>query len=314
MVINKNHIPSISIIVPNYNHEQFLDERINSILTQSFQDFELILLDDASTDNSKNIISKYSTDPHVSIIDFATKNSGKPFSQWYKGVSYAKAEWIWIAESDDTANKYFLETLLSAADKYPSAGLIYSHLQWINSDGELLYSQDDLDNICFYNGDDFAKTKLLFSTTIFNVSSCIFKKEVYNQINHQLYTHMKMCGDYYLYTLFSQITDIVEVGNVLDSYRVHNNNTSIVLSRRGSHWKEQMPILDFICKRYSIPQKKYAHHYARIIINDKYSFSDTIGILKHFIPKHSLVILYWIVLSVKDFFKRVPTIIRRGTK
>lgn len=305
-------MPKVSVIVPNYNHAAFLRERIESILEQTFQDFELILLDDCSTDGSRSVLDKYSKNNHVTHCVYNSNNSGTPFSQWAKGIALSTGEWIWIAESDDVADRFFLETLMNAVDRFPTSGLAYSHLNWINADGEFLYSQEDTDEVHFYKGDDFAKLKLLFSTTIFNVSSCVFRKDIYGKVNHELYMHMKMCGDYCLYTQLSQITDIVEVGRVLDSYRIHENNTSALLSKRGAHWKEQMPILDFICSHYSIPQNKYAHFYARSIIKNHYSFGDAVGILRCFLPKHFLVVLYWIVLSFKDFFKRATKVLKRG--
>ena len=66
----------ISVIVPNYNHASFLKQRIDSILNQTFQDFELIILDDCSTDNSREIIETYRNHLKVSHIIYNTENSG----------------------------------------------------------------------------------------------------------------------------------------------------------------------------------------------------------------------------------------------
>ena len=93
--------PLVSVIVPNYNHAPFLDERINSILNQSYDNYELIIMDDMSTDNSVDVINKYKDHEHVSQIIINEKNSGSPFKQWNKGFAKAKGELIWIAESDD---------------------------------------------------------------------------------------------------------------------------------------------------------------------------------------------------------------------
>lgn len=60
--------PLVSIIIPNYNHSQFLDERIQSVLNQTYRIFELIILDDNSTDNSLEVINRYKDDSHVSHI------------------------------------------------------------------------------------------------------------------------------------------------------------------------------------------------------------------------------------------------------
>ena len=81
--------PFFSVIIPNYNHSAYLDERIQSILNQSFQDFEIIILDDCSTDNSIEIIEKYRNEPKVSHIILNSQNSGSTFIQWNKGFEYA---------------------------------------------------------------------------------------------------------------------------------------------------------------------------------------------------------------------------------
>ena len=96
--------PSVSVIIPNYNHARYLRERIDSVLNQRFQDYEIILLDDNSTDESPTIIQSYASAPHVTHIEINEQNSGSPFAQWDKGISLAAGEFIWIAESDDVAD------------------------------------------------------------------------------------------------------------------------------------------------------------------------------------------------------------------
>lgn len=115
----------VSVIIPNYNHALFLTQRIQSVLNQSFQDFELILLDDCSTDNSQSIIAQYQHHPKVSHVVYNETNSGSPFKQWAKGVALAQGAYIWIAESDDFAEASFLERCVTQLDKYASVGLVY---------------------------------------------------------------------------------------------------------------------------------------------------------------------------------------------
>ena len=75
----------VSVIIPNYNHAKYLEERIDSVLNQSYKDFEVIVLDDYSTDNSKEVINKYAGHPKVSHIILNEENSGSTFKQWHKG-------------------------------------------------------------------------------------------------------------------------------------------------------------------------------------------------------------------------------------
>ena len=102
----------VTVIIPNFNHARFLDERIRSVLNQTYQDFEVMILDDCSTDNSLEVINRYKNHPKVTQIVVNEQNSGSPFKQWQKGISMAKGELIWIAESDDSCEPTFLETLV----------------------------------------------------------------------------------------------------------------------------------------------------------------------------------------------------------
>ncbi len=78
----------VSVIVPNYNHASYLVARIESILNQTYQDFELILLDDCSTDDSREVLLKYKDNPKVTHLVFNEQNSGSPFIQWQKVNGY----------------------------------------------------------------------------------------------------------------------------------------------------------------------------------------------------------------------------------
>jgi glycosyltransferase involved in cell wall biosynthesis len=117
-------MPIVSVIVPNYNHARYLRQRIETVLRQSFQDFEIILLDDCSTDESRSILSSYARDPRVRI-DFNNVNSGSTFKQWNKGVRLARCKYIWIAESDDYADERLLERLVPVLENDPAVAFAF---------------------------------------------------------------------------------------------------------------------------------------------------------------------------------------------
>jgi len=104
-------MPTVSVVVPNYNHARYLQQRIDSILSQTYQDFELILLDDCSTDHSRDILASYRENPKVRI-EYNDENSGTVFKQWNKGVRMARGRYIWMAESDDFADPRFLARMV----------------------------------------------------------------------------------------------------------------------------------------------------------------------------------------------------------
>ena len=78
-------MPKVTVVTPNYNHARYLPQRLDSILAQTYQDFELIILDNASTDNSREVIESYAKDPRVKAI-FNAKNNGSTFKQWKLGA------------------------------------------------------------------------------------------------------------------------------------------------------------------------------------------------------------------------------------
>ena len=115
-------MPKVTVITPNYNHARYLPRRLDSILNQTYQDFELIILDNASTDNSREVIESYAGDPGVKTI-FNERNNGSTFKQWDLGLSHAHGDYIWFAESDDYAEPTILETLVDRLDRHPNVGL-----------------------------------------------------------------------------------------------------------------------------------------------------------------------------------------------
>ena len=114
----------VSVIIPNYNHSTYLKQRIDSVLNQSYQDFEVILLDDVSKDDSVSVLETYKDNPKVSHVLVNETNSGSPFGMWQKGFDLAKGDFIWIAESDDWADRKFLETLIP---KFENPKVVVSH-------------------------------------------------------------------------------------------------------------------------------------------------------------------------------------------
>lgn len=104
--------PSITVIVPNYNYGRYLELRLRTIFDQTLQPDEIIILDDASTDYSMEIIEAMIQQCTIPIhIVRNESNTGNPFVQWAKGLAQAKGDLIWIAEADDYCEPTLLETL-----------------------------------------------------------------------------------------------------------------------------------------------------------------------------------------------------------
>ena len=82
--------PTVSVIIPNYNHAPYLRQRIDSVLQQDYQDFEVILLDDCSKDDSRQVLENYRDHPKVSHVVYNEQNTGNTFIQWERGINLAE--------------------------------------------------------------------------------------------------------------------------------------------------------------------------------------------------------------------------------
>lgn len=268
-------ILKISVIVPNYNHAPYLKQRIDSILNQTYQDFELILLDDCSTDNSREILTEYSTHPKVSHCMFNDENSGSTFKQWDKGIELAKGEYIWIAESDDVAELGFLFTIEKAVSCQPTAGLFFTSSQLINGLGQVSYDNaaNNSGEIVFYEGKQFIKEKLSTTNSIWNASMVVFKRSLYKEIDKHLFVNMKYCGDWFFYALLAEKYPVVEIKMVLNNFRVHSANVSTEAEKSGKTFSEGLIVYNYLTKYFSnIERIKYNFMWAKALFKSKLKF------------------------------------------
>ena len=305
--------PFVSVIVPNYNHRQYLKERIDSILNQTYQNFELILLDDASTDNSSEVLESYRSAPHVTHIVYNDKNGGIPFKQWDKGIELSSGEWIWIAESDDFADTSFLHTLIEKTRLYPKVGFAFSSTYFVNEKGVITGQSCEKGRTgpeyCIHESTSFIKDHLFIKNTIDNVSECIFKKNLYCSGKKDLYEWMRLCGDWLFYVLLSQQTDILELYTPLSYYRKHSYNTVISTEHEGKTFIEGIEIYKYITQNILKPTNKDYLDIARYWLLNKrlYNYTaDTNNVIKRLFHKEfPAVLAYYYLLSSYRLLKRV---------
>ena len=248
--------PTVSVVIPNYNYASYLRERIESVLNQTYQDFELILLDDASKDNSVEILQNYSSNIHVSQVVVNEKNTGSPFKQWMKGIQMAKGEWIWIAEADDLAEPEFLQRCMEQAEANPNVSVCYAGSNHIDSEGKVIephadyWSADTDGNICCIDGDIFVQHKLFWHCCIMNASGAIFRKENALKLQNSPLLQMRYSGDWMFWTQMAMQGNVVEVRNVLNHFRQHVKKVSVEGESTGNRLFEDIDVVSFIVSKY----------------------------------------------------------------
>lgn len=236
------HTPLVSVIIPNYCHEAFLKQRIESVFQQTYRHFEIILLDDCSTDGSATILKQYQTHPLVTQVVINTTNSGSPFLQWQLGFSLAKGDLIWIAESDDIAQPTFLECLVNAMNK-SNAIVAFSNSQWIDEYGHSIkrrttktWSRDFT-----MNGIDFVKKYLLGYNYICNASAVLFKRTALTAVTND-YTQYKASGDRLFWIQICLQGKVCYVAEKLNFFRQHTHKVSGHAAETGINMVEDFGI------------------------------------------------------------------------
>lgn len=259
-------MPKVSVIVPNYNHAPFLTKRLESIFNQTYRNFEVILLDDFSTDTSRNILRKYKDHKKVSYTDFNQKNSGSPFKQWQKGIEKAQGEYIWIAESDDWADEKLLETFIPKLEE--GVDLVYCRSVKVNELGEKINDEfwpdslhptrwrSDFKN----NGRNEIRNYLAYKTTIPNASSCVFRKKEGMFTNDIL--ESRFTGDWIFWINYLEKANLAFIGKPLNYHRFHTGATRSQkdINSRLIRLEERLKAINLarsICKKGRISVSEY---------------------------------------------------------
>lgn len=219
--------PLVSVIIPNYNHAPFLKKRIDSVLNQSYSNIEVIILDDCSTDESRDIIEFYRGHEKISHIEYNAINSGSTFKQWQKGFVISKGEWIWIAESDDIAEPNFLESLI-INEAASISKIRYSASYVINENDEIISEfivpSNIPEDIVNTSGEEFIQNYLVKENSIPNASSVIFNRKLLNSGIFQNLKDFKLNGDWMFWIQLSMQAKIYYCATPLNKFRVHSQN------------------------------------------------------------------------------------------
>ncbi len=309
-------MPELSIIVPVFNSEKYLSECINSILSQTFTDFELILVDDGSKDSSLEICKTY--EQKDSLVKVIHQENGGPGKARNKGLENATGEWIGFVDSDDWIEKETYETALNIA-KEKNADLV----QW-----ELVmeYPEKSVLNKCKAEGFFTAEQSGEYYRSV--VYASIFKRKIIEEnkilfptdsslsedalFNYQYYLKAKNC--YYIGKCFyhfrqnsSSITHNVTKEMILGKKKVLDKISELAKQNGGFGYVKNIkrnaklqvltwtksPDCKFFRKLY--PEIKY-----KDLITNEMSFKTKIWIFLVYFHFDFLASLLW---KIKHFSK-----------
>lgn len=225
----------VSVVIPVYNSEGFINEAIDSMREQSFKDHEIIVIDDGSTDRTAsvvtNVVKKYAGE-----VKYIYQQKRGSASARNRGIKEAKGKYIAFLDADDVSEKNRLELQVNSLKKNKNAGMVYSSLSFINEKGDKIsgiHRSEQYDSEIFL-GKMFARNIIVSASAVMAKKSLIDKLEGFDE-------NIRFNEDYDLWLRMAKNSLVVYIDVPLVRYRRHPNNISI--NRKGNKVNEARAIL-----------------------------------------------------------------------
>ena len=206
--------PLVSVLMAAYNSENFISEAIESVLASSYKNFELIICDDKSSDNTVSIANTYKLKDNRVSVYINEKNLGD-YPNRNRAASYAKGTYIKYLDHDDIIYPWGLEAMLNCMEKYPHAGF-----------GLMSYGLVQTSSYPILNTPIEAYRNYFFKAALIGMgpSGAIFKKTAFDDVGG--FSGKPFVGDSEIWLALSQKYDLVRMPNDLIWYRIHADQES----------------------------------------------------------------------------------------
>ena len=208
----------VSVIIPCYNHAQYIGETIDSVLNQTYENIEIIVVNDASQDNSceaiQQFVEKY---PHIMFID--EKENIGVIEVRNKAISIAQGDYILPLDADDKIPPAYIEKAVNILENNPQVGVVYAKVSFFGEKEELWQLEEfNKDNMLFYN--------LVYATALFRKTDFL-RVGAYNQ---------NMRGGYEDWDLWLSFIehnfDFYRIDEVLFYYRIHEKSRNVEANKK----------------------------------------------------------------------------------
>lgn len=232
-------MPLVSVIMPVFNSEKYLDEAILSILNQTYSNFEFIIINDGSTDNSLDIIKRFAVqDKRINYI--SRENRGLVFSL-NEGISYSKGKYIVRMDSDDISLPTRIEKQVNLMEKNPHIGVCGTSVESFDNNLNKRLSLKKTNS-------SYLKAQLVFSPC-FAHPSVIIRKSLLLDNNIRYDESFKNIEDYDLWAKVSDLADFSNIREVLLRYRVLETSiTRTANNDRAQRYQTSKRIFDYFLK------------------------------------------------------------------
>ncbi len=255
--------PLVSVIVPNCNRAAHLRQRLDSIYAQTYRNFEVILMGDASSDDSRPILRDYAARhaERTRLLLDATE-SGGAFRQWEKGIAAARGALVWIAESDDWCSENLLEVLVPFFDN-PAVQLAYVPTVFMDAEGQReVWSMDaylaDLGPERWHRpwiapAPEIVRAGFAIRNIVPNAGSAVFRRSA--RLDSAVtgpWRDMRHCGDWVLYLNLIRGGLMAYAPDARHYFRQHRGNTSVAACPHDSYYSEHEQVACEVVRHYKV--------------------------------------------------------------
>ena len=236
-----NHLPKIAVIIPLYNRADFIAQTIQSVLNQTYPNIELIVVDDGSTDNSRNVLKQF--EGKIRILEHSGRVNKGQSAAINLGIKSSESNYVAILDSDDLFAPEKIQLQVEFLGKNTEVGLVYGNGYNIDEKGKKLYP--------IYSADhrEHSKPERVLLDCYINVpSNSLVRRSIFEQVG-EFDESMRSAQDHDMAIRLAEVTQFAYLDKILWYYRRHDNTQSGQFATR--RWQVGFNILDKAYKRYN---------------------------------------------------------------
>ncbi|MGX7872043.1 glycosyltransferase [Mesorhizobium sp. ORM6] len=291
--------PKVTAIVPNYNHARFLEQRLESILCQTYENIDVLILDDCSHDTSREIIQRY-CDRYPDRVRslFNVQNSGNVFRQWRKGIEHSEGDLVWICESDDFCEPDFIEHLVPYL-RDRSVKLAFGRIQFSNQSGRPQAGLDQYresaetgiwDEPMVRPASEWFTHGFGVNNLIANVGGCLWRRQALPATVWAEAESFSVVGDWFLYCHLAGGGHIAYEPASVAYFRQHGQNTSVSAFMSAPYYTEHHRLMTLLRETWDVPDETVERFISKVEFQYRhFKLERKLGPLRLHVDKSALL-------------------------
>jgi glycosyltransferase involved in cell wall biosynthesis len=224
--------PSVTVAIPTYNRACYIREAIESVLSQSFADFSLVIIDNASIDETPTVVGSI-TDPRIAYVR-NNENVGM-IGNWNRAVELCHSQYLNILGDDDKMLPGFLARSVDVLDQFPTVGFTFSHCNKVDAEGRFLKLWGyDFPPLGFLTGHDYLDLTVKYGCCLTNSSSVLLRRDVFDAVGVFQGVYGNNTFDFNMWLRIACEFDVYFIDEPLVDYRLHPGQVSEL------HWRSPL--------------------------------------------------------------------------